>query len=472
MSGYSRITEVILKNFKNVGYGKISKLEFSGDEPSLLGIYGQNGSGKTALVEACLLLKYLMSGFKIPDSFVQTISADKEYSELEFSFVLSINEIDSPVYIDYSFKLDRQIKMPQDGQESGYQVRVFDEIVKVSCSSIVGFSSKTKLIDTIKGDSYCPNSLLKDLSKGSKKALDNLKKIRFLAQNTSLSSIFNSMTAQQFNASSNSFFKNVIFSLRDFGLSKLFVITTLEQNLLDFGLLPLNFSVDEEKSEKNIEDKLDGHSSVGKLILPLKSNIQIPVAHVRVIQKAITSLNGVLTKVVPGLMVELQEKGRLTNSKGQEVCNVVVLSNRNGIKLPLETESNGVKKLISILQLIITVYNRSDITVVIDELDAGIFEYLLGELLAVIAEGGKGQLFFTSHNLRPLELLDKKYLCFTSVNPKNRYVRVRGVKTNNNLRDFYYRDIQLGLQHDALYDSTDRSQIAFYLYEAGNPSAR
>lgn len=41
----------------------------------------------------------------------------------------------------------------------------------------------------------------------------------------------------------------------------------------------------------------------------------------------------------------------------------------------------------------------------IDELDAGIFEYMLGELLDIFGKSAKGQLIFTSHNLRALEML-------------------------------------------------------------------
>lgn len=35
-------------------------------------------------------------------------------------------------------------------------------------------------------------------------------------------------------------------------------------------------------------------------------------------------------------------------------------------------------------------YNNPSITVVIDELDSGIFEYLLGEILKIISEKGQG----------------------------------------------------------------------------------
>ena len=66
-------------------------------------------------------------------------------------------------------------------------------------------------------------------------------------------------------------------------------------------------------------------------------------------------------------------------------------------------------------------------------MDAGIFEYLLGELLKVISEKGKGQLIFTSHNLRPLETIDKGFIAFTTVNPENRYIRFVNVKEGSNI---------------------------------------
>ena len=48
-----RIESIEIKNFKNVGYGH---LDFGnskkGYKASILGLYGQNGSGKTALIDA------------------------------------------------------------------------------------------------------------------------------------------------------------------------------------------------------------------------------------------------------------------------------------------------------------------------------------------------------------------------------------------------------------------------------------
>jgi hypothetical protein len=104
---------------------------------------------------------------------------------------------------------------------------------------------------------------------------------------------------------------------------------------------------------------------------------------------------------------------------------------------------------------------------VVDELDAGVFEYLLGELLQIISQSGKGQLIFTSHNLRPLEMLDTNSLVFTTTNPKNRYVRFANVKTNNNLRHLYYRSINLGGQKEDIYEQTNSYEIARAFRVAG-----
>ena len=143
------------------------------------------------------------------------------------------------------------------------------------------------------------------------------------------------------------------------------------------------------------------------------------------------------------------------------------MSKRGGSEFRLGYESEGIKKIISILQLLTVMFNSPAVTVVIDEIDSGIFEYLLGELLRIISEYCEGQLIFTSQNLRPLETLDKKYIAFTTMLPEDRYTRLKYVKTNHNLRDMYFRDIVLGDQDDTVYDGANNSEIALAFREAG-----
>ena len=145
----------------------------------------------------------------------------------------------------------------------------------------------------------------------------------------------------------------------------------------------------------------------------------------------------------------------------------MLVCSRGDLEMPLRDESDGVRKIISVLSLIIAAFNHQSVTVAIDEFDAGIFEYLLGEILQSMEESGRGQFIFTSHNLRPLEVISKNFLCFTTTNPHNRYVRLKNTGGYDNLRDSYFRELVIGEQDEELYRSTKRFKIVAALRKAG-----
>lgn len=220
--------------------------------------------------------------------------------------------------------------------------------------------------------------------------------------------------------------------------------------------LPLAFKYKENNSE-----------TVGNLMLPLNVPAPIPEDAMELVKKIISNMNIVLEEIIPGLTIDIVDLGPMVSKDGKVGRLIQLMSLKNSKAIPFQYESEGIKKIVSILQLLIVVYNNPSITVAIDEMDAGIFEYLLGELLNIISEKGKGQLIFTSHNLRPLETIDKGFIAFTTTNPDNRYIRMTNVKGNNNLRDFYYRDIVLGEQNEPVYNPTNNYEIALAFREAG-----
>lgn len=220
--------------------------------------------------------------------------------------------------------------------------------------------------------------------------------------------------------------------------------------------LPLAFKYKEKNSE-----------AVGNFLLPLNKPVSIPEEATGLVKNIIDNMNIVLQQLVPGLTIGVVDLGPAVSKEGKIGRLIQLMSLKNEKAIPFQYESEGIKKIVSILQLLIVVYNNSSITVAIDEFDSGIFEYLLGELLNIISEKGKGQLIFTSHNLRPLETIDKGFIAFTTTNPDNRYIRMTNVKVNNNLRDFYYRDIVLGEQSEPVYSPTNNYEIALAFREAG-----
>lgn len=183
--------------------------------------------------------------------------------------------------------------------------------------------------------------------------------------------------------------------------------------------------------------------------------------------EVIEQSNQVLSAIIPGLTIKINIITKQMMDSGEQGIRFEFLSQRGEQELPLRTESEGILKIISILSVLIAVYNNPNACVVIDELDSGVFEYLLGELLTVIDEDGKGQLIFTSHNLRVLEVLAIKNLWFTTTNEHHRYMQLKGMKEVNNARDVYLRAIQLGGQEEEIYKETKTFKIKRAFRKAG-----
>lgn len=180
-----------------------------------------------------------------------------------------------------------------------------------------------------------------------------------------------------------------------YGHYVLCTVDTMSSGLISLNEIPLHLRC------QNKDEGLAG-------TIPLSLNLLsvIPASVYWLINKAIESMNILLCEIVPGLTIKMSELGTEISKDGEQVQRFQLVSLKNDKELPLQYESEGIKKIISILQMLIVVYNESNITVAIDEIDTGIFEYLLGELIKIISEEGRGQLIFTSHNLRPLETIN------------------------------------------------------------------
>ena len=457
-----RLESIEIRNYKNVKYGSLS---FENTRKpylvSILGLYGQNGSGKTALIDALSLLKHLLMGQQIPPKFAECINVDATEASFCFHFKVRCegqNTMESSVTYECSIRKDVDESTANMEQKSKWKVTVFDEVLSASFKSTTQNSRFSTLIDTRTDNVFLPATKYKILVGGQKSMETDLLVAKKFTAATARTFIFSRELVTVINHQcKDKAFLSLYNALIDYGNYELFIIDTTNSGLISVNALPLSFSYTEK-----------GRVSVGSIMLQLNGVSVIPEQAMDVVRKVIASMNLVLCELVPGLTIDVKELGTQMQENGIKVCSIQLMSLKNSKSIPLQYESEGIKKIVSILHLLIGVYNRPSMTVAIDELDSGVFEYLLGELLRIIAEKGKGQLIFTSHNLRPLETLDRGFIAFTTTNPNNRYIRLTNLKTNNNLRDFYYRDIMLGEQSEPVYDSTNNYDIAFAFREAGD----
>ena len=458
---FFRIEHITIENFKNVKYGALDLINRRKNyRASIVGLYGQNGSGKTALIDALQVLKFALCGKVVPEKYADYIHVEADHAVLKFQFTMQKGDVDYKIW--YQFSLKKVIDDTHSNDESivaklQYKAQIYDEVLSFAYTAKDEKIRKGVLLDTGTSEVFAPKSKFNELLGDGAVDITEWLVTKRLVQAQGRTFIFSREMINAFRKyCKKERYMAVIEGLYTFGNRELFVIDTENSGLISMNALPLAFKYKENKSE-----------TVGNLMLPLNVPAPIPEETIELVRKIITNMNIVLEAIVPGLTIDIVDLGPIVSQEGKIGRLIQLMSLKNNKAIPFQYESEGIKKIVSILQLLIVVYNHSSITVAIDEIDAGIFEYLLGEILNIISEKGKGQLIFTSHNLRPLETIDKGFIAFTTTNPENRYIRMTNVKENNNLRDFYFRDIVLGEQNEPVYNPTNNFEIALAFREAG-----
>ena len=452
-----RIQKAVLENFKSVNHGEIvfdcGRHFVPYDTKSdIMGIYGQNGSGKTSLIEALSILDAAMSGVSIPEVYSECIEKGKESAHLEFTFDLQYPDGRIRKVV-YAFDISTSIKTKDEkdsyftdemnySKSDNQYVRVTNEKISMSgdfegakrvLKPVIDCSSEKEVFEPVSKHRY----FISD-----KSSIDELRYIKRMISDKSKSFIFCDETLSSiYDAGIYSEYFQVLLELNFYAIRYLFVIDTKSTGFIRLSVgLPL-------------------YTRDGVMLLKVDGPSIMSTDMCEDVERKFKSINCVLEKLIPELTIGVKRLSPAVTKEGKDGVFVELVANRNGFEIPLRDESDGVRKIISIMVLIIDVYSDRSITVAIDELDAGIYEYLLGELLQMIEEAGKGQLIFTSHNLRPLEVINKDFLYFTTTNPDNRYIRLKGIGRTNNLRTTYFREIIMGEQDEELYIRTKKHKV-------------
>lgn len=464
--GLVRIIETELENFKNVKYGDAKFVNYSNaeyraelKESDINGIYGQNGSGKTAIIEAFDILQHVMSG--------NTISYDEYEGMFNDDNLMKVSTVFYIEFGEKKYKAKYELLLKRNIEEK--KIQIYSENIIYWQR---GKSWKKKRNILFCNPYYDSQSILQNVSTHIISDDETaISKIRFFnsmqnlavfcaQKNVSLffnDIIYKSLKIEEQNEEETAF-SDVIKALFDFARMR-FQVVKVNQLGVNYSnaFIPVNVHTESENEimQGCIPLFINGHGDFPEELFNKLENI-------------VAAINVALKAIISNLSIELVKTHEEKNKDGINIVQVEVYSNRDGKRFLTKYESEGIKRIISLLSYLISLYNNPGVCLVVDELDVGIFEYLLGELIGVLAEEAKGQLIFTSHNLRIMEKLDKKNIICSTINPENRYISLKGIEKTHNRRDFYIRTIVLGGQKEKLYDDTDLQDMGYALKKAGN----
>ena len=457
MESIVRLSSLKISNIKNVRVGQIvmpntCQKHLTYKTAEVLGLYGQNGSGKTAVIDTLYYLQKIMIGSTLDKKVANYIDAASDQAEIIADFNIFIETI---IY-EVSYKIILQ--------RSGDGANIVRETLSCAINKNDSRSNKTVFIDYRRSQSenvFAPKKRFDEVVEANAENKTDLIVARKIAEKSNCSYIFGEGSREIFCQDYENHFRHyseVIKALFQFALKDLFVIRNTHSGVISANfLLPMAFKIE----QKEIGMK-------GDFAVPLTEPVVLNEERKKILDMIVEQINMVLFTIIPGMKIDVYHYGMQLTDSGENGYRVELVSVRENMPpIPIRMESEGIIKIISILNALIQAFGNPSICLAVDELDAGIFEYMLGELLDIFNKSAKGQLIFTSHNLRALEMLDKNNIMFSTVNPKRRYIRMKNVKASNNLRDTYIRGLTLGGQDEVIYEETDSLRIARAFRKAG-----
>ncbi|MCO7126968.1 ATP-binding protein [Sporolactobacillus shoreicorticis] len=461
-----RVSSVEIHDCKNVVRGKLyfpCSRNRSMKRADVLGLYGQNGSGKTAVVSAFEVLRALLGGNPLDPGIDRLIYQRSDTATFIFTFLICVGrQCYEAVYDVAMTKRDLDADDAVNLANDRVPDPVFlshEEIRYKELTKGARYKTMVAFLREDGDEKLAPKTVAAKLRSRKENLVVAFKVNAQLAYQQCASVFFRKEGFDLLERILDQKSFDLLQVLKNVFARRLFVLNNHESGM---SLANLSIPIHCENTALNPSKR-----GYGVIDLPIDAPKKVDMETFAMLRTMFTAISKVLKKIVPGLSVDAKNLGNELLHDGRSGARVELVATREGRSLPIACESDGIKKLLTVLSSLIVMYNDENACIVIDELDAGIYEFLLGEIVKILNDGGKGQLLFTSHNLRLLEVLERENLVFTSANPENRYIVLKGIRDSSNIRDVYIRAIQLGHDGEDVYQPTDRYDIMEAFDEAG-----
>ena len=423
-------TYIKAKNFKSLKDIEFNLNKTKTKTNQFISIYGENGSGKTNIVE---LFKFLQQSAmaraidiamnKLPKEFfkMQEEMADKMPKEIRQIFQLSLDlkeyrmlDEKEETEIEYGFKINNK--------EGFYYIKFNNEIIEEKLYYIAG-KQRAYLFELKKKDNKIIKTLNKNIfmnDKYNEELIDEIDK--YWGKYSFLSLLSFEMVEKNKEYIDNNISKNItdvideIWEMTvhvDKGISKIMAASLEKVKKLD--------NIQRGFIEKNQLNELNKYENVLNIFFTQA------YADIKEVKYNITEKED---KIYYELYFNKMIGGKIKS-------------------IPSKMESEGTRRILNQFDTLIG--SLLGETVIIDEIDNGIHDVLMKNIIMSIKDEITGQLIITTHNTLLLEILPKEYIYILSTdyngNKTINSIKDYGIKIqkNNNARDLYFKGVFGGI---------------------------
>lgn len=388
-------------------YKKTITKSFDMQEYNLKGIYGMNGSGKSAIVTSVDILKNLLiNPLYLSNPIVQknlNENVNKRLGELYIEIEYIADLVSVLMLYRYSIRLSKD--------KTGKFVISYEQLSSKPATSRK--KSMQTIFRVVNGEIEFINGEQND-----ELVAVIMKKTTNLLNATSMSALFYEKIFDLIFNKSENYARGLfvsMFSLFVFG-KKLHVYIDQSDDHRDYLVKKaLDYPENEENNNAEIYTLMKHFFEMDSDHL----NVVLGAGNV-VSKKEYKRFEKTVDKLYEFLHIFKYDLKKIEIDKKEDqdafVCNLIMVY--DSYKIDAEFESTGIKKLIKLF-----VYLKEMVKggiVFIDEFDSNLHDVYLCALLEYLMEYGEGQLCFTTHNVGPMDILrqGKKSIDFLSVDHK------------------------------------------------------
>ena len=398
VQGIKNIVEPVEINF----YKKTIANNFNADKYKIKAIYGENGSGKTAIITAVKILKNII----INKSYL----TDTHNQKLLFEIV---NKTSKSGLIECEYLIDNKELMIIGRYCVSFEIRDDDQLyitgeqfdIKNGTYSKNQFNNIFKVKDGVLLDYNDPNAS-QELMASIHTKTQNLLKQR---------SLFTWATEDRALFKSSILYFGILFALS---------LTVHIDGEDDHSAFIFDRAFNEYLNDKAGITNAEKMSSIYRLLSKHTSDKLIPKTKFEQYKAYINRESRFINLFKPELnSIDIDKRHYDEN---YYFCNL--LMNYGTYTIDSEFESRGIKKLLSLFSSLNAA--ASGRIVFIDELDSNINDVYLDKIIEFFKLYGEGQLCFTAHNLSPMSILKKNKNSIDFISSIN---TVHTWKSNGNL---------------------------------------